>query len=97
MQYEDIMASLQGAITQIKGRKKTMANIEAAIVTDTGAISVIIDGKSHVADKDHPRYAKIKEALNENDADRILQLINVSSAINDYVSSSGKESPATVL
>ena len=91
MQYEDIMASLQGAITQIKGRK-TMANIEAAIVTDTGAISVIIDGKSHVADKDHPRYAKIKEALNENDADRILQLINVSSAINDYVSSSGKVS-----
>lgn len=54
------------------------------IITNSGAISGVVNGKTFSIQKDFPGYEKVKEAINKRDANALEKLINVSAAINVF-------------
>lgn len=54
-----------------------------SIVTPS-TISVMLDGKTHVINKDHVNFSAIKNALKEKKFDLIENLVNVSNAIKQF-------------
>ena len=54
------------------------------IVSGNGTITVVIDNQSFTVGYDHPNYMAIKECIVNNDAENIIELIDIPSAIEDY-------------
>ena len=61
--------------------------IEASIVTQEGAINVVIDGESYVVDNSHPNYLQIKDAFVNKDAETFLDFYDVNQGMTKYVGS----------
>ena len=53
------------------------------ILTDE-SLTVVIDGKAHTMNHDHPAWLQAKEALQDNDWDRLSNLFEVDKAVDDY-------------
>lgn len=50
------------------------------------SITMIIDGQTHVlTESSHPNYAEIREAVKEDDADKVLSLLDLTSGISDML------------
>jgi len=54
------------------------------IVSGNGTITIVIDNQSFTVGYDHPNYMAIKECIVNNDAENIIELIDIPSAIEDY-------------
>ena len=54
------------------------------IVSGNGTITVVIDNQSFTVGYDHPNYMAIKECIVNDDAENIVELIDIPSAIEDY-------------
>jgi len=59
-------------------------------IANDGGISAYVNGQMKVVAPDHPKYEDILLALDKQDSDKFLRLADVSSAVNDYLSPSGK-------
>ncbi len=56
------------------------------ILTDQ-SLTVVINGKAHTMNNDHPSFNRAKEALSNDEWDRLENLFDVSKAVEDYVDS----------
>ena len=56
------------------------------ILTDE-SLTVVIDGKAMTMNNDHPAWTQAKEALSQDDWDRLKSLFDVQSAVQDYLDS----------
>ena len=54
----------------------------AYIVTNSGTINILVDGKMHSVPSDHMNYRQIVEALKNKEYDNLNSLIDVTEAIN---------------
>ena len=54
------------------------------IVSGNGTITIVIDNQSFTVGYDHPNYMAIKECIVNDDAENIVELIDIPSAIEDY-------------
>lgn len=72
----------------------------ATIVSPTGEMNVTINGVPYSVTHDHPSYAEVKEAIfdadeddmtSEDFADYLLDLIDVSKAVSDFVNSDSSD------
>tara|TARA_Y100001963_G_scaffold11812_2_gene14958 strand:- start:3475 stop:4314 length:840 start_codon:yes stop_codon:yes gene_type:complete len=54
------------------------------ILTDE-SLTVVIDGKAMTMNNDHPAWTQAKEALSQDDWDRLKSLFDVQSAVQDYL------------
>jgi len=65
-----------------------MKEVNGYIISDSGSISVIIDGNSHTVAVDHVNYESIVIALKNKDVSQLLQLMDLATAIKE--ASAGK-------
>jgi hypothetical protein len=56
----------------------------ATIISNTGVITLILDGNSYLIDRTHPNYSAIKDALVIQDADSLISLVDIPKAISSY-------------
>ena len=49
------------------------------------SLTVVIDGKAHTMNADHPSFERAKEALTNEEWDRLESLFDVQSAVQDYL------------
>ena len=55
------------------------------IVSAAGTLTVVIDAKPYTIAPDHPNYDKIKSALKTGDSQLIIELVDISRSVEDYV------------
>lgn len=65
----------------------TTAPTNASIVSDSGTILAIVNGKPHSFAKDHPNYERVKVALKEKNFDEVERLANTSKVLQEYMES----------
>ncbi len=58
----------------------------ATIISHEGVITLILDGNNYLIDKTHPNYPMIKDALKAEDADALVDLVDIPKAIISYTS-----------
>lgn len=56
----------------------------ATIISHEGVITLILDGNNYLIDKTHPNYMMIREALVEDDADALNDLVDIPKAVATY-------------
>ena len=49
------------------------------------SLTVVIDGKAHTMNNDHPAWQQAKDALSNSEWDRLESLFDVESAVQDYL------------
>ena len=49
------------------------------------SLTVVIEGKAHTMNNDHPSFERAKEALSDEEWDRLENLFDVSKAVEDYL------------
>ena len=49
------------------------------------SLTVVIDGKAHTMDNNHPSWLNAKDSLAAQDWDRLEKLFDVESAVQDYL------------
>ena len=54
------------------------------IVSGNGTMTIVVDNQSYTIGYDHPNYLAIKECINNNDAENIVALMDIPSAIENY-------------
>ena len=54
------------------------------IVSGNGTMTIVVDNQSYTIGYDHPNYLAIKECVNNNDAENIVALMDIPSAIENY-------------
>lgn len=54
------------------------------IVTNSGTINAVANGKSYTVPRDHANYAAVKDALAKDDADSFDKLVNVAKAVETF-------------
>ena len=54
------------------------------IVSGNGTMTIVVDNQSYTIGYDHPNYLAIKECINNNDAENIVSLMDIPSAIENY-------------
>lgn len=54
------------------------------ILTNSGTLNIVANGRSYVVPKDHKNYDQIKESVKKDDADNIDRLVNVGQHIERF-------------
>lgn len=54
------------------------------IVTNAGTINAVVNSKAFVVPRDHVNYDKIKEAINKNDGEMFVKLVDIPKAVNNF-------------
>jgi hypothetical protein len=49
------------------------------------SLTVVIDGKAHTMTHEHPAWEQAKQALSDDDSERLERLFDVASAVEDYL------------
>jgi hypothetical protein len=61
-----------------------MSEITATYNEDSQIISLVIDGKPHIVNKDHVSFTRILNALIDGEEDKIPKLLDLNKAISDF-------------
>jgi len=66
------------------------------IVTNSGTINAVANGKAYTVPRDHANYPAIKEALVNDDATKFDQLVNVARAVENFTAPAANSGVGTV-
>jgi len=67
-----------------------MKNAVACIISNSGTINVVINGKPYSVAPDHSNYRSIIDALNDGDSERIVNLVDIPKSVDNYTEGSVK-------
>lgn len=56
----------------------------SSLVSDSGTVTVFVNGRPHVFAQDYPQMDKVKKAIGEKDVDEIVRLSSLPKAIESY-------------
>jgi hypothetical protein len=62
----------------------------SCLISDSGVVTVYVNGKPHTFATDHPNMDKVKKAIKEKDVPEIVRLSNISLSIENYAGSTVK-------
>lgn len=74
-----------------------MNTLASYLLTGTGKISAVINGKSYTVEKDHPNYAQILDSVKNKAWDEFVRLTDLAKSLTEYITGDVQISDGAII